>query len=130
MELKKKIIMKKYQLILMVVLLFFTACSQKEESPKVIQKDKDINVSKEKIVIKKEQTLAILTPPLVETISITYIESVEAELKKIEENTPTIQPLVSNYEEENYEEENLLPVPVSVPIPDHIKNSTIQSVPR
>lgn len=133
--------MKKYELILMVGIFCFGACSQKDESPKVTKKEtikkeeiKKIvsqvstenndtlsNKHRSKIIIENKQIV------LNETLSKSYIESIEDELNKIKEedtipplplSSPSPLPLVSNYEEE----------PVSVP--DHIKNSTITSVPH
>jgi len=133
--------MKKYRLILIIAIFSFVGCSQKEEK---------VESSKNKSIINKPITMANKTslaknslvvvkkaPITSETVSESYLEIMQNELKKMKKpveiqeikevasvpiptlivSTPT--PIPSPVEEKTL-----------VSVPDHIKNSTIKSVPR
>ena len=138
--------MKNYKLILMLGVLCLSGCSHKDESPKSTSK-KTVTISKAvvpKIVLKQSLQAR-------ETISKDYIQSIENELKKMEnskevkkienkvnktsDELKTTVPEVKTIPDEVKIIEELTPIstPTSTPlvfIPDHIKNSTIESVPR
>ena len=118
--------MKKYKLTLLVTMLCLVGCSQKDESPESITK-RDV-VQQKEVQVDKRETFSLhqvrenQTPIKYETISKNYIESVEYELKKIKEDVPLLSvSTVPSYEERRKE---------VAPVPAHIQNSTIKSVPR
>lgn len=87
------------------------------------QKDENIEATKKKSVVTQSAVMAHMvtlkqTPIVQETISKSYIESIENELQKREE--PIL--ITSHFIEQ--EEEQLAPLPA------HIQNSSIESVPR
>jgi len=106
--------MKKYELILMVGMVCFVGCSQKDENIETVKKKSVVTQSP--TVIHKVAT--VQAPIVKETISQSYIESIQNELKKSEEEVSSSSTFVTQEMEP------------SAPIPEHIKNSTIESVPR
>jgi len=106
--------MKKYELILMVGMVCLVGCSQKDENIETVKK-KSVVIQSPTVTHK----VAVLqTPTVKETISQSYIESIKKELNKSEEEVSSSSTFVTQE------------IEPSVPIPEHIKNSTIESVPR
>jgi len=111
--------MKKYELILMVGMVCFVGCSQKDENIETVKKKSVVTQSPTVThKVTAVQTPTVQAPIVKETISQSYIESIQNELKKSEEEVSVSSTFVTQEMEP------------SAPIPEHIKNSTIESVPR
>ena len=110
--------MKNYKLILILGVFYFSACSQKDES---LESTSTQDVVVPQAIVHK---ISLKQTPKNETISNDYVETVEEALKKMEtsdevkkiENISTVPSIVASVSR--------------VTVPEHIKNSTIESVPR
>jgi len=130
--------MKKYGFILIIAIFSFVACSQKEEKVETTKREsiisKPITMANKTSLPKSSHVVVNKAPITSETVSKSYLETMQNELKKMEETvevqeikevdstlyTPTLVVATPNPIEEK----------AVVSVPEHIKNSTIKSVPR
>ena len=131
--------MKKYSVFILVAMLHLVGCSQKEEKIEKIKEEE----GRTPITLKGRPPLPKLLATD-QTLSDDYVKAIEKELRKSREDkvvasvvtmattTPSSLPLLSptshsqqiiNISESESEEEVM-------DIPDHIRNSTIESVPH